>query len=173
MIAPVVGHLGPHLSGARLSSFVDGELPPEDAHRWRLHLLDCSVCSAAVSAERDVRTRIRRACAPPPPTSLISSLRVVATTAEPAEDVGGGVPAGRRPAGWTVVRRNPLGVAVLATTATAAAVALVVVVTPTGDGHGGSPVPAAAVTPPTVVPAALVVDPGDGVPWRASATSSR
>lgn len=67
-----------HLSGGRLSAFVDGEMGSDEAHRWRLHLLTCVSCTQAVTAERTVRNRMQHACSPVPPSSLISSLRVVA-----------------------------------------------------------------------------------------------
>lgn len=150
MILPLHGHL----HGPRLSAFVDGELAADEAHRWRAHLLECRACSAAVSDERALRARVRHACAPPPPMTLVMSLRVVAA--------GGGCERQASPAasragrGAGVARRLPLGVVAATTTAAAAAV---VGLAASGLASPAvpmttSPRPAAAVTVPPV-PVAL------------------
>lgn len=147
MILPLHGHL----HGARLSAFVDGELDHDEAHRWRLHLMACTACSAAVSEERAVRARIRHAGAPPPPSTLVMSLRVVAVTGRCAEVPDTGPRA--RPGGG-VVRRLPVGVLAATTTVAAAAVVgLAVTALAPPPGSAGTPRPAAAVT---VAPAALL-----------------
>lgn len=171
MIHPLTSHL----TGIRLSAFVDGEMDPAEAHRWRLHLMDCASCTAAVSCEREVRHRVRYSCVPSPPSTLLTSLRVVAfhddspgdfadrsaarTVATPAAAAH---PAVVRP-GWRAVamaRRFPVGVVAVTTTAAAAAVVGLAVTgfAPAGGAvpGGGTPglQPAAAVTGPRV-PAAL------------------
>ncbi|MGF1648402.1 MAG: zf-HC2 domain-containing protein [Kineosporiaceae bacterium] len=156
MILPLHGHL----HGVRLSDFVDGELDPDEAHDWRRHLLECAACSAAVSAERSLRARMRQACVPLPPSTLMMSLRVVAVAGRPGS-VAPDPDEGHRRRGHVpgYSRRLPIGMIAVTTSAAAVAVvglAVTVLVTPAAPV--GSPRPGAAVTvaPAALVPAALM-----------------
>lgn len=156
--------LASHLTGVRLSAFVDGEMAPDEAHRWRLHLMDCWSCTAAVSGEREVRHRVRHSCVPSPPSTLLTSLRVVAfhddfVDRAVATSAAAPHPGVARP-GWravAVARRFPVGVVAVTTTAAAAAVVGLAV---TGLAPGGGAVPGGSPgLPPGLQPAAAVTGP--------------
>lgn len=142
------GVLDVHLGGRRLSAFVDGELAPLEADRWRAHLLRCPTCTSAVAAERAVRARMRHSCTPAPSSHLLASLRVVAidsALSEPPSRMPAADPVG---ASVTARRARRVVGAVMITTTTVAAAAVVGLAIVPGRAGGPTATPAA---PPTAI----------------------
>lgn len=73
---------GGHLSLDVVVALVDGELAAGPAHRAMAHVDHCLQCAAEVTAQRQARRRLRGAGVPGAPTSLLSSLRAIPTSAD-------------------------------------------------------------------------------------------
>jgi hypothetical protein len=73
---------GGHLSLDVVVALVDGELADGPAHRAMAHVDHCLQCAAEVTAQRQARRRLRGASVPGAPTSLLSSLRAIPSSAD-------------------------------------------------------------------------------------------
>ncbi len=73
---------GAHL-GSAVTTFVDGELPVDQAERARRHLVHCRGCSEAVAEERRLRRMVAYADVPVPSGGFEASLLAVGRSGEP------------------------------------------------------------------------------------------
>ncbi|MGI8816183.1 MAG: anti-sigma factor family protein [Pseudonocardia sp.] len=78
-----------HLTLDAAVAFVDDELSPGARRRALAHLAGCGECAAEVVAQTQARMALRAGSVPPPPSSLLRSLRAIPSHAElPAAPAG-------------------------------------------------------------------------------------
>lgn len=71
-----------HLATEAIVAYVDGELSLSAHARATQHLVECTLCTAEVAAQRQARTAVRSASAPAMPPTLLAALHAIPHSVE-------------------------------------------------------------------------------------------